>query len=503
MTDSENEFDLWQRPSLSLLSQPQLDRIYGAALEVLARMGGEFHDPKAVALLADAGSRVDNDRRVRIPDTLVDQALQSTPRQIVMHGRDGLAKLFLKGRNTYFGPGSDTPYTLDPISRERRPAVLDDVARAARVVDALPELDFSMCFGLAGDVPQPVSDLHHFAAMVRNTGKPLIVTAWDLAGLRNIHRMMELVAGDKTTLAERPFVVVFLMAISPLRFPAESLQKLMYCAEHGIPCIWTSGCPAAGATAPIFPAGSLVVALAEFLAGLVVAQLTRPGAALIVGSAFGALDMATGARPYAAPEQDFGHLAQAEVARFLQLPSWGNGGCSDSNTLDEQATFEAGRKLMLSALAGNNLIHDLGYLDNGMTSSLELLTICNEMVSQIRRFLKGIPVTPETLAVDTIAAIGPGNHYLTHPQTKAHHRQQIWMPELFSRKSYDTWQSEGGSTLRQRARDKLLKILEIHQPEPLPPEVLREMDAMLEAADRQRKSEVGMRKSEKGKGREA
>jgi trimethylamine--corrinoid protein Co-methyltransferase len=106
------------------------------------------------------------------------------------------------------------------------------------------------------------------------------------------------------------------------------------------------------------------------------------------------------------------------------------------------------------------------------------------MVSQIRRFLKGIPVTPETLAIDTIAAIGPGNHYLTHPQTKAHHRQQIWMPELISRKGYDAWQAEGGLTLRQRARAKLLKILETHQPEPLPPEVLREVDAMLEAADR-------------------
>ena len=273
------------------------------------------------------------------------------------------------------------------------------------MVDALPELDFSMCFGLASDVPQPVADLHHFAAMVRNTRKPLVVTAWDLAGLRNIYRMMEMVAGDKATLVDRPFVVVFLMAISPLRFPAESMQKLMFCAENSIPCIWTSGCPTAGATAPIFPAGSLVVALAEF-------------------------------------------------------------------------------KLMLSALAGNNIIHDLGYLDCGMTSSLELLTICNEMVSQTRRFLQGIPVTPETLAVDTIAAIGPGNHYLTHPQTKAHYRQQIWLPELISRKGYDAWQAEGGLTLRQRARAKLLKIMETHQPQPLPPDVLREMDALLQLANR-------------------
>jgi trimethylamine--corrinoid protein Co-methyltransferase len=251
MTVSENDFNYWQRPSFSLLGQEQLDHIYEAALEVLARVGGEFHDPAAVALLADAGASVENDRRVRIPDTLVADALQSAPRRIVVWDRDGQRRLFLEGRNTYFGPGSDTPYTLDPVSGERRPAVLNDVARAARVVDALPELDFGMCFGLAGDVPQPVADLHHFAAMVRNTCKPLVVTAWDLAGLRNIHRMLEMVAGDTTTLVDRPFAVVFLMAISPLRFPAESLQKLMFCAENSIPCIWTSGCPTAGATSPI------------------------------------------------------------------------------------------------------------------------------------------------------------------------------------------------------------------------------------------------------------
>ena len=125
------------------------------------------------------------------------------------------------------------------------------------------------------------------------------------------------------------------------------------------------------------------------------------------------------------------------------------------------------------------IIHDLGYLDSGLTSSLELLTICNEMVSQIRRFLQGIPVTAETLAVDTIAAIGPGNHYLTHPETKAYHRQQIWMPQLISRKGYNAWQAEGELTLRQRARAKLLEIMEAHQPRSLPPDILKEMDALL------------------------
>jgi trimethylamine--corrinoid protein Co-methyltransferase len=147
MTGSSNDFHYWQRPAFKLLSRVQLGHIYSAALEVLERVGGEFHDPQAVSILADAGARVQDYRRVRIPATLVNDALQKAPRRIVVCNRDGRRQMFLEGRNTYFGPGSDTPWTLDPISDERRPAVLEDVARTARVVDALPGLDFSMCFG--------------------------------------------------------------------------------------------------------------------------------------------------------------------------------------------------------------------------------------------------------------------------------------------------------------------------------------------------------------------
>ena len=101
MTASENDFHFWQRPSFSLLSRDQLNHIYAAALEVLARVGGEFHDPAVVALLSDAGARVENDRRVRIPDTLVADALQHAPRRTVICDRDGRRRLFLEDRNTY------------------------------------------------------------------------------------------------------------------------------------------------------------------------------------------------------------------------------------------------------------------------------------------------------------------------------------------------------------------------------------------------------------------
>ena len=470
---------LRNRPFLQILSEPQLDAIFEAALHVLERVGGRFHDPDARRLLKDSGAREHDGDRVLIPSSLVRGALKTAPDRIVIRDRNQKERLFLEGWNVHFGPGSDTPFTLDPDTGQRRPSGIRDVARAARVTDALPELDFCMSFGLAADVPEPTSDVYHFAAMVKNTEKPLIVTAWNLANLKTLHRIMEMVAGGGERLRENPFAVVFLMAISPLQFPADSLQKLMYCAEHRIPCIWTSGCPTAGATSPIFPAGSAVVALAEFLAGLTLSQLVNPGAPVIVGSAFGSLDMATGLRPYASPEQDLGHLAQAEIARYLRLPSWGNGGSTDANTLDAQAAAEAGRKLVLSALAGNNLVRRPGVsgrrhdLFPGAAGRLP------------RNGGSGPPVCRGDTRVPGNAG-DPGHRRggarrpLPDPRdTRDHHRRQIWRPELFTRKGHDAWLADGAEDTWRRARAKVRRIIKDHRPRPLDPKLEGQIDAVL------------------------
>ena len=482
-----NDFSFWQRPHFQTLSDDQLERILTGAMETLERVGGEFHDPECVRLLADAGAHVTGKTRVRIPAHLVEAALGSVPKRVVVCDRNGRRKMFLQDRNTYFGCGSDTTSTLDPITAERRPALKSDVARAAQVSDALSDIDFCMSFGLASDVNRLTSDCHHFEAMVQNTTKPLVITAWDLEGLERIYDMMVAVKGDPQTLLAQPFVTVFLMAISPLVFPRESLQKLLFCAQHRIPVIWTSGCPTTATTAPVDPAGAMAVGVAEFLAGLVLAQLKNPTCPVIMGAAFGSLDMSTGVRPYGAPEQDFGHICAGEMARYLQIPSWGVGGTTDANVLDEQAVAEAHQKLFLSALAGSNLIHDVGYMESGLCSSLELLTICNEFISRTRRFLRGFVVSEETLALDVIEEIGPGGDYLTHDQTLARFREEIWMPELIDRQDYNSWKASGSTTLKERANAKVRAIIDTHKPQPLPADTLKFIRQSVAAYDLQRR----------------
>jgi trimethylamine--corrinoid protein Co-methyltransferase len=479
---------MWQRPSCRILSDDQIEKIYGGALEILERIGGDFHDEEAVDLLAGAGAAVTNGTRVRIPAFLVEEALQTVPNRVVISDRNGKRRLFLEGHNIYFGPGPDNPFTLDPYSGERRKTLKDDVAKAARVVDALPEMDFCMSFGLANDVNRMTSDCHHFDAMVRNTVKPLIVIASSLEGLKRMFDMMVAVKGTEERLKAQPFVIAFSQAVSPLVFSKEAIRKLLFCAEKGIPTIWTSGCPSIGSTGPIYPAAAAVLSLAEFLVGLVLAQLKKEGSPVIaVAGNFGALDMSTGVRPYAAPEEDLGSLCSIELARHFNIPTFGIGGMTDSKTLDQQAAAEACTSLLLSAISGANLIHDVGYMDNGLTSSLELLTLCSDFIDKTKRFLRSFVVSDETLALDLIEEVGPGGNYLAHSQTVEHFKEYIWMPKLVDRRDYEGWKGEGGKTLRQRANEKVRRILESNKPEELSKDVQKSIREIVEAYDRQAK----------------
>lgn len=484
MIKNGNNFYLWQRPDLRMVSDEQLEKICHAALEILERIGGDFHDKAAVDLLADAGASVINKKRVRIPSFLVDEALRTVPRRVVISDRNGKRKMFLEGKNVYFGPGPDTPFTLDPYTGERRKAIKDDVAKGARVVDYLSDMDFCMSFGLASDVNRMTSDCHHFEAMVQNTAKPLIVIPWSIEGLKRMFDMMVTIKGTEEDLQAEPFTIIFSQATSPLTFSKDSLQKLLFCAEKRIPTIWTGGCPTLGTTGPVYPAGAAAVGLAEFLSGLVLVQLKQKGCPVIAtGGSFGSLDMSTGLRPYATPEEDLGTLCSTELARYLNIPSFGIGGMTDSKVLDQQAAAEACTSLFVSSISGSNLIHDVGYMDNGMTSSLELLTLCCDFISRTKRFLRSFTVSEKTLALNVIEEVGPGGNYLTHPQTVEHFREEIWMPELIDRQDYENWHTAGAKTLKQRTNEKVRRILETHEPEALPEDVEKSIREIVEKYD--------------------
>jgi trimethylamine--corrinoid protein Co-methyltransferase len=277
--------------------------------------------------------------------------------------------------------------------------------------------------------------------------------------------------------------VVYIEPSSPLTNSIEAVEKLLYAAEVGIPAIYTP-CIMAGGTGPVTLAGTMVQALAEYLVGVVLAQLKTAGAGVIMGGVNSPMDMATSILSYGAPELALISAAMTDVAKGLGVPMFSTAGCSDAKVLDQQAAIEATLSIVVAALSGANLIHDVGYLESGLLGSFDMLVMADEVIGMAKRILAGVTVTPETLAVDVIERVGPGGHYLTQPHTRQHFRSEIWFPTLMDRQMRRSWAASGSQTMAERVRAKVRDILEHHEPLPLPngaEESLRQIVARAEA----------------------
>ena len=465
---------------LTFLSDEKKRDIYLAALEISATIGMRVYHAEVERMLIEAGCTKTADERVLMPRHLIEQARLSVPACVNVYDRDGVLALELGGYNSYFGTGSDLMSTYDLETKEHRPSTLDDVRRAARLCDALPHMDFVMSSAHPKEVDPHRSYLLSFQAMMESTRKPLVMTAENAGDLAVMIAVARELRGGADALRLKPYFVVYNEPISPLEHPTESLEKLLLCADAGVPSIY-SPAPLAGATAPITVAGHIAQGLAESLFGLVIHQLRQPGAPFLLGVGSAVLDLVTAQSSYNDLGYLHGYMALVEMAKWLDIPNWGNAGTSDSQALDAQAGMEATQITFLAMQAGSNLAHDVGYLDFGMTGSLEEIVLVDEFISMNRRLLGGIEVTRETLAIDAIAETGPGGHFMTSEHTYRHMRDAQWRPTILNRYGRDKWEAEGSQDLAERARRKALHLLATHEVPPLSPALAARVEQLVAA----------------------
>lgn len=466
-------------PRLRVLGSRDKDRLHQAALTILARTGMEVHLAPARALLQEAGCRIRDDLLVTVPPGLVEKALASAPSSFTVFDRHGREAMEVGGRRSYFGTGSDLMYHHDPVTGRRREAVLEDVARAARLCQALEHIDFLMSYAFPSDLPPRRAWLKSLEAMVLNSTKPVVTVSDSVEDLARMWRIAAILRGGEDRAGSKPFLIHYTEPVSPLKHPGPSLAKLLYCAENRIPVTY-SPAPIAGSTAPITPAGHLALGLAETLFGLVLHQLRAPGAPFILGMGPAVMDMSTSQCSYNAPEYYLAYVGFIEMSHYYDLPSWGYAGTSDSQLPDAQSAFEAGVLTYLAALCGANLCHDVGYLDFGRAGALEAIVLGEEYISQTRRFMEGLPVNEETLALEVIDQVGSRGHYLTQPHTLRHLRQVQWRPSLLNRQSFSQWRAKGAKPLEEVAREKRDALLAGAAPEPLNPALVERIRKVVE-----------------------
>ena len=461
-----------------VLTKKERQAILEQAFRLLETNGVSIFSEEAKKYYTDNGCTVDGDT-VKIPTDLVKKCISSAPSMIEMYDREGNPSMHVGGRNTYVGPGPTCPNFFDVYTGERRPAKKNDAAITARLADGLEHMDFVMSLVMISDMQKDLADIHEVDAMIRNTTKPIITWAFNAKNLQGIVDLCATVAGSLEKLQEKPFLAVYCEPTTPFIHTKEALDKLILLAKNKIPCIYTPGM-IMGATAPVTIAGAMSVGAADSLAGLVLSQLVQEGAPFIGGAPGGPMDMQTMQHSYGAPEWILLHAGSTEIFHELDIPVFSAAGCSDSKTVDAQSASEAMLQIYSALATGGNIIHDIGFMELGITGSALHMVMCNELVGEAKRFLKGIEVDEEHLAEEVIREVGPGGNYLAEEHTMEFFRDEVWFARLANRENYETWTENGSKDMTQRAQDQMLHLLKTHVPKPLSDEITAALDRMME-----------------------
>ena len=450
-----------------LLSKEDKDAIHGASLEVLEKTGVKVANDPALEILKEAGCSIDGNT-VRMSSPLVKEALKKAPESFHLYTRDGSRQHTVGGSEVIYNPGSAAIYFIDRKTHEMRRANAADFRDLVRLTDALEHIHAQSTAMVPADVPEIISDLYRLYVVMRNSDKPIVTGAFTKEGLLDMAGMLESVVGGKDELRERPRAIFDCCPSSPLMWSDVTCQNLMDCAEHGIPADIIPA-PQMGATSPVTIAGTLVEANAEFLSGAVISQLVEPGTPIIYGGSPSAFDMRYTTARLGAIEAIMAACASAEMGKHYGVPTQGYLGLSDSKAVDGQSSFESGTGILLAALTGVNIVSGPGMQASENCQSLEKLVIDNEYCGAAYRLIRGINVDDIALATEVITKVGPGGHFLAERHTRENLRKERFMPsDVLDRLSPDAWELAGSLDSTDRAREKANKILDEHEPAPLP-----------------------------------
>jgi trimethylamine--corrinoid protein Co-methyltransferase len=365
---------------------------------------------------------------------------------------------------------------MDPKTHRRQRFTSEHVKVTAALCDALPNFQWCMTIGMADDVSADVADRVIARNVFENCEKPLVFCCKDTNSTKDIYEMALFLCGGKDNFDAAPTVVHYSEPISPLVYYDPAMDKILYCAENRIPLI-NFPAPQCCGSSPATFAGALVQASAESLSGLVAHQLVNPGAPFIYGAFTTIMDMRTTVFSYGAVEMSLMTAAMAQMAQHYQLPFFGTAGATDAKFCDAQAGAEAALQILSAATVGSGLVHDCSsWMDHGSLASPEFMVLVHDLVDSVNHYMQGIAITPDTLALDVIHAVGPGGHYLQEAHTLGHFKNMKYS-SIFDRTVYAQWESDGALSFEERLQAETLAKL-AHRPEPLSADILKTLDEM-------------------------
>lgn len=268
--------------------------------------------------------------------------------------------------------------------------------------------------------------------------------------------------------------------VTPLAVPEDGIEKLIYCVENNIPHCF-AGAYSPGMTVPITMAGAIAVGLAESFFSLTLSQLINPGCPVIGAVIVYTVHMANMNPCYGTPEHCLADTIVADIFHYLDLPLMATAGASEAKIVDEQYAIESSFTVYTNALSGGHLVHDVGFMDSGLTTHLDSLTITNEIIGYARRIRRGTEINDETIAMEVIEEVGPKGEFMSTEHTLDNFMDEIWSPKLIIREGYNDW-AESRKDMRTRVHEATRIILENHEVEPLTDDVLAKFDEIMAKA---------------------
>lgn len=462
---------------LQLFSAPQLEKLKNGTIQLLAEVGVHFPSTRALEAFADHGARVDFETEiVRIPPNLVEKGMSTAPRTIILAGREPRFDLTLDGKRSYLATDGCGVKVMDAETRQLRPSRKEDVAQMARVCDRLSLISFFWPLVSAQDygIAAPLHECH---AGLTNTLK-------HVRGGTTIHpklakyivEMATIVAGDQEKLRQRPSICANICTIAPLAHDHDGIETGLIYAEAGIPTSFMA-MPTMGSTAPASPLGALVTGDAEVVSAMVLVQLLFPGAPVFHSIITSLMDPRTGGYISDLP-LPLNYLS-VQLAHAWKVPSLGGGSVgSDAPEIGWQSGSSSGMGAIQIPLAGGEICGYLGMVGGSMILYPEQVILDHEICQNAYDLFEGFDFDQNDLALDVITEVGPGDHFLLQKHTRQHIRDFSLSPLLR--------QKDELGDLRDPAMVALEEFTDIqntHHPEPLPDDVLAELDRILEAAD--------------------
>lgn len=461
--------------SFSILSKEKIEKIHEASLTLMQKVGMKVGGERALKLFKDSGAEVGPGGLVKIPERLVNRALETVPKELTLYTRDGKPNMVINSENrVYFGTHSDQLEFVDPFSGGVRKFLHSDIKTMCKVADYLPNIYFVLSVGMTADIRPEVQTQSTFLETLKNFSKTINFSTNDIDSLQECIDMAAMVAGGLDKLQEKPFIFNYCEPIPPLTHPTESTEKLYISAENRIPVVYMPY-SMMGGTAPMSFAANFAQCNAEFLAGLVLHQLVSEGAPIIYGAMPSIFDMRTTIGSYGAPEFHLGVAAMSEISNYYGIPFYGTAGCSDAKVIDEQAVSEATAEIMSTLLSKANIIHDVGVMDHCNSVSPEMVVLADEIIEGLKHYVMGVEVNDTELALDVIEKVGPGGHYLDEEHTSDNFRK-VWYPQYFSRKM----QNEDTSQISGKIKSKIKDIMENHKVPELDAAIVKELSKLEE-----------------------